>query len=32
VKKTDLDLDQLGSEMFARKTELTDDAEEDDSN
>jgi hemerythrin superfamily protein len=32
VKKTDLDLDNLGGELFERKTELIDDEEEDDSN
>jgi hemerythrin superfamily protein len=32
VKKTDLDLDQLGADMFERKTELTEDDEKDDSN
>jgi hemerythrin superfamily protein len=29
VRKTDLDLDQLGAEMFERKTELMDDSDED---
>jgi len=32
VKKTDLDLDNLGAEMFERKTELMGDDEKDDSN
>jgi len=32
VKKTDLDLDNLGAELFGRKTELMGDDEKDDSN